>query len=88
MNDIEKFKIYLNGIGAEYTIDGDIAKIKYAPAGTANQIRDLPYRVDILEHKNIDNSTLLVRVAGFSAYFCDMHPEVQDQIIKRTKQRL
>ena len=32
--------------------------------------------------------TLVVRVAGFSAYFTDMHKEVQDQIIARTKQRL
>jgi hypothetical protein len=30
----------------------------------------------------------IVRVAGFSAYFMDMHKEVQDQIIARTKQRL
>lgn len=30
----------------------------------------------------------IVRVAGFSAYFTDMHKEVQDQIIARTKQRL
>ena len=30
----------------------------------------------------------VVRVAGFSAYFQDMHTEVQDQIIARTKQRL
>jgi len=33
-------------------------------------------------------STLVVRVAGFSAYFTDMATEVQDQIIARTKQRL
>ena len=32
--------------------------------------------------------TLVVRVAGFSAYFTDMATEVQDQIIARTKQRL
>ena len=32
--------------------------------------------------------SLVVRVAGFSAYFTDMHKEVQDQIIARTKQRL
>lgn len=30
----------------------------------------------------------IVRVAGFSAYFTDLHTEVQDQIIARTKQRL
>ncbi len=30
----------------------------------------------------------IVRVAGFSAYFTDMHKEVQDQIIARTQQRL
>lgn len=32
--------------------------------------------------------TPIVRVAGFSAYFTDLHREVQDQIIARTKQRL
>ena len=32
--------------------------------------------------------SLVVRVAGFSAYFTDMHKEVQDQIIARTKQKL
>jgi len=32
--------------------------------------------------------SLVVRVAGFSAYFTDMHLEIQDQIIARTKQRL
>jgi len=32
--------------------------------------------------------TPIVRVAGFSAYFTDLHTEVQDQIIARTKQRL
>ena len=31
---------------------------------------------------------LIVRVAGFSAYFVDMNTEVQEQIITRTKQRL
>ncbi len=31
---------------------------------------------------------LIVRVAGFSAYFVDMNKEVQDQIIARTQQRL
>jgi len=30
---------------------------------------------------------IIVRVAGFSAYFVDMAREVQDQIIARTKQR-
>jgi pyruvate formate-lyase/glycerol dehydratase family glycyl radical enzyme len=31
---------------------------------------------------------LIVRVAGFSAYFVDMNPEIQDQIIARTQHRL
>jgi formate C-acetyltransferase len=31
---------------------------------------------------------LIVRVAGFSAYFVDMNTEVQEQIITRTKQKL
>ena len=32
--------------------------------------------------------SLVVRIAGFSAYFTDMHKEVQDQVIARTKQKL
>jgi pyruvate-formate lyase len=32
--------------------------------------------------------SLVVRVAGFSAYFNDCHKEVQEQIIARTKQKL
>jgi len=35
-----------------------------------------------------EHESLVVRVAGFSAYFTDMHLEIQDQIIARTKQRL
>lgn len=31
---------------------------------------------------------LVIRIAGFSAYFTDMHKEIQDQVIIRTKQRL
>ncbi|MEE8470176.1 MAG: pyruvate formate lyase family protein, partial [Dehalococcoidia bacterium] len=35
-----------------------------------------------------NHQSLVVRVAGFSAYFTDMHKEVQDQIIARTKHTL
>ena len=42
---------------------------------------------DAQEHPE-NYESLVVRVAGFSAYFTDMHKEVQDQIIARTKQRL
>jgi pyruvate-formate lyase len=31
---------------------------------------------------------LIVRVAGFSAYFVDMNKEIQDQIMARTQHRL
>ncbi len=34
------------------------------------------------------HESLVVRVAGFSAYFTDCHQEVQEQIIARTKQKL
>jgi pyruvate-formate lyase len=34
-----------------------------------------------------DHEDLIVRVAGFSAYFVDMNREVQNQIIARTKHR-
>ena len=33
-------------------------------------------------------SDLIVRVAGFSAYFIDLTPEIQNDIIRRTEQRL
>jgi formate C-acetyltransferase len=45
----------------------------------------------VLEHAQAhpeEHESLVVRVAGFSAYFTDMHLEIQDQIIARTKQRL
>jgi pyruvate-formate lyase len=29
---------------------------------------------------------LIVRVAGYSDYFCDLTPELQDEIIARTEQ--
>jgi formate C-acetyltransferase len=51
-----------------------------------NVIDDAVLR-DAQEHPE-DHERLVVRVAGFSAYFTDMHKEVQDQIIARTKQRL
>ena len=35
-----------------------------------------------------NHQDLIVRVAGFSAYFVDMNSEVQEQIITRTKQRI
>ncbi|MBE0481540.1 MAG: hypothetical protein IBX68_11250, partial [Dehalococcoidia bacterium] len=35
-----------------------------------------------------DHESLIVRVAGFSAYFVDMNTEVQNQIIERTRHRL
>ncbi len=35
-----------------------------------------------------DHQDLIVRIAGFSAYFIDLHKEVQDQLISRTKQKL
>jgi len=51
-----------------------------------NVIDDTVLR-DAQEHPE-NYESLVVRVAGFSAYFTDMHKEVQDQIIARTKQRL
>ncbi|HKK34057.1 MAG TPA: glycine radical domain-containing protein, partial [Desulfomicrobiaceae bacterium] len=27
---------------------------------------------------------LIVRIAGYSAYFCDLSPELQDDLIRRT----
>jgi len=65
-----------------------------------NKINTWAGEKNINLHMNIDNiacstdcpvcqgKDLIVRVAGFSAYFTDMATEVQDQIIARTKQRL
>jgi len=35
-----------------------------------------------------EHESLVVRVAGYSAYFTDCHKDVQEQIIARTKQKL
>ena len=43
--------------------------------------------IDAQEHPE-NYERLVVRIAGFSAYFTDMHKEVQDQVIARTKQKL
>ncbi len=51
-----------------------------------NVIDDAVLR-DAQEHPE-NYERLVVRIAGFSAYFVDMHKEVQDQVIARTKQRL
>jgi pyruvate formate-lyase/glycerol dehydratase family glycyl radical enzyme len=43
--------------------------------------------LDAQQHPQ-DHEDLIVRVAGFSAYFVDMNREVQNQIIDRTKHKL
>jgi formate C-acetyltransferase len=40
------------------------------------------------QKKPEDYSTLVVRVAGYSAYFTDLNPSLQNQIITRTQQSL
>ncbi len=51
---------------------------------------------NILDHKELLEAKkhpekykgLIVRVGGYSAYFVQLAPEVQDEIIRRTEQRL
>jgi formate C-acetyltransferase len=43
--------------------------------------------MDAQQHPE-NHEDLIVRVAGFSAYFIDMNREVQNQIIERTKHKL
>ena len=80
-------------------IDGDSILIKHSNKDTEKLIKKTAEQLNInitMEKKNKCNSDCpicrgenpIVRVAGFSAYFMDMHKEVQDQIIARTKQRL
>ena len=39
--------------------------------------------------KNPDNYRgLIVRVAGYSAYFCELSPDLQDDLIARTTQEM
>jgi len=84
------------GIAAE--LHDDVLHVKDKAGNAEGVIKDVGKNLGIEYH--IDRKECgpscpicrgdnpIVRVAGFSAYFMDMHREVQDQIIARTKQRL
>ena len=40
------------------------------------------------KHTRRDHQDLVVRVGGFSAYFVQLSPEIQDDVINRSEQGL
>ncbi len=88
----------LNKKGVEARLDDDVLHVKDTKGNAETIIKEVGSSLKInyqVERKKCSPScpicqgyTPVVRVAGFSAYFTDLHKEVQDQIIARTKQRL
>jgi len=96
--EFQQLRDELKKKGVEAELRADVLHVK-DKAGTAeNIIRDIGKNLGIdyrIDRKACSAScpvcqgyTPIVRVAGFSAYFTDLHREVQDQVIARTKQRL
>ena len=84
--------------GIEAELHEDVPHVKDKKGDAEGIIKDAGQNLGIhyqIERKKCSSTcpvcqgyTPIVRVAGFSAYFTDLHREVQDQIIARTKQRL
>jgi len=84
--------------GIEAELHEDVLHVKDKKGDAEGIIKDAGKNLGIhyqIERKKCSSTcpvcqgyTPIVRVAGFSAYFTDLHREVQDQIIDRTKQRL
>jgi len=84
--------------GIEAELHEDVLHVKDKKGDADGIIKDAGQNLGIhyqIERKKCSSTcpvcqgyTPIVRVAGFSAYFTDLHREVQDQIIARTKQRL
>jgi formate C-acetyltransferase len=64
----------LNLVRSYFKMDGHHVQFNVVDADV---LRDAQTRPD--EHRG-----LIVRVAGYSDYFCDLSPELQDEIISRT----
>ena len=84
--------------GIEAELHESVLHVKDKKGGAEGVIKDVGKNLGIdyqIDRKKCSSTcpvcqgfTPIVRVAGFSAYFTDLHKEVQDQIIARTKQRL
>jgi hypothetical protein len=84
--------------GIESKLDNDMLHVKDTFGNAEGVIRDIGKKLGVeyqISRKSCSptcpvcqGQNPIVRVAGFSAYFTDLHKEVQDQIIARTKQRL
>ena len=84
--------------GIEAELREDVLHVKDKSGTAEGVIKDVGKNLGIdyqIDRKKCSAScpvcqgyTPIVRVAGFSAYFTDLHKEVQDQVIARTKQRL
>jgi pyruvate formate-lyase/glycerol dehydratase family glycyl radical enzyme len=64
-------------IRSYFRLDGHHIQFNVVSAETLREARDHPE-----EHRD-----LIVRVAGYSDYFCDLNPALQDEIIRRTEHR-
>jgi formate C-acetyltransferase len=60
-----------------FKMDGHHVQFNVVTAETLRQAQAHPE-----EHRD-----LIVRVAGYSDYFCDLSPELQEEIIARTEHR-
>ena len=57
-----------------------------------NRVGGMQLQINILDSQTLqcakdhpdEYKDLVVRVAGFSAYFVELHPDLQDDIIRRT----
>jgi formate C-acetyltransferase len=62
-------------VRAYFKMDGHHVQLNVVRAETLREAQDAPDR-----HRD-----LIVRVAGYSDYFCDLSRELQDEIIARTE---
>ena len=104
MEILQELNTYLGQEGMESELRGDSLLIKHQAKNEEilrNKINDWQniHHINFvmnIEHGDFcgtdcpvcNGKEIIVRVAGFSAYFVDMAKEVQYQIIARTKQKL
>lgn len=104
LNSITKLdhQRFANGINLNVKFDADTLRGKtgtilleglikgyFQQGGMQTQINVLDPKILLDARKNPDNhKNLLVRISGYSAYFVDLTPAMQDEIIERTLQRV
>jgi len=96
--EFQQLKDELKKKGIEAELHEDVLHVKDKSGNAEGVIKEVGKNLGVeytVDRKKCSPScpvcqgyTPIVRVAGFSAYFTDLHKEVQDQIIARTKQRL